>query len=257
MDIRKFFASAGTVISSSGTVDFPSSMHGLIAAVVSFDRMDIAQWHVDLSANKILSVSCLGRCGSNSASAPDESGYAAESTFLPGNSAVKEIIDMDGAQLIHNKVSPSYPHGNPPRNAATHLWQCNLVSRKADHRYLISLYRSDSRAGFSSGELCLLQDLSTVVLPIVERHVLILLDAPLPSGSALLRSRFFNRIRERGICLSPRELEVCSAVLIGRTVPELACELVLKCSTVETYIKRAAIKLGVNGRHGLTKWAVE
>jgi LuxR family transcriptional regulator, activator of tox operons len=105
--------------------------------------------------------------------------------------------------------------------------------------------------------LCLLQDLTTVLWPIVERHALTLTDARSASGTTLLRSRFFDRIRERGICLSPRELQVCSALLTGRTVPELAGELVLKCSTVETYVKRATIKLGVNGRHGLTKWAIE
>ena len=105
-----------------------------------------------------------------------------------------------------------------------------------------------------------------MVLPFVERHALTLsadheqregrMGDPLPSGGELLSKRFFARIRERGICLSPREIEVCSAVLTGRTVPELAIALVLKRSTVETYIRRATIKLGVNGRHGLTKWVI-
>ena len=37
----------------------------------------------------------------------------------------------------------------------------------------------------------------------------------------------------------------------------VAEELGVKESTVETYIKRAAVKLGISGRHGLTKWMID
>lgn len=43
-------------------------------------------------------------------------------------------------------------------------------------------------------------------------------------------------------------------LLGGCTVPELAQRLNVKNSSVETYLKRAAAKLGVSGRNGLTKW---
>jgi DNA-binding CsgD family transcriptional regulator len=113
-----------------------------------------------------------------------------------------------------------------------------------------------NRGDFSGKELDLLADLSEVLLPVVEQHALTTSGDNRSSGNALLHVRFSERIREHGIGLSPREMQVCNSVLTGRTIPELAAELQLKCSTVETYVKRAAIKLGVNGRHGLTRWAI-
>ncbi|MBJ2215666.1 LuxR family transcriptional regulator, partial [Pseudomonas carnis] len=40
----------------------------------------------------------------------------------------------------------------------------------------------------------------------------------------------------------------------GRTAPELAEQLALKVNTIESYLKRAAIKLGISGRHSLLRW---
>ncbi|MNO00782.1 Bacterial regulatory protein, luxR family [compost metagenome] len=57
-----------------------------------------------------------------------------------------------------------------------------------------------------------------------------------------------------GLSLSNRETEVCVGLLAGRTAPELAEQLALKVNTVESYLKRAAIKLGISGRHSLMRW---
>ncbi|NMX82871.1 hypothetical protein HBO10_25425 [Pseudomonas sp. WS 5503] len=38
--------------------------------------------------------------------------------------------------------------------------------------------------------------------------------------------------------------QVCVGLLAGRTAPELAEQLALKVNTIESYLKRAAIKLG-------------
>ena len=45
-------------------------------------------------------------------------------------------------------------------------------------------------------------------------------------------------------------------LLTGGTVPQMAEKLSVKNSSIETYLKRAAAKLGVSGRHGLAKWMV-
>jgi DNA-binding NarL/FixJ family response regulator len=41
---------------------------------------------------------------------------------------------------------------------------------------------------------------------------------------------------------------------MGHTVAQIASQLSVGSSTIETYTKRAAIKLGVSCRHGLTRW---
>jgi DNA-binding CsgD family transcriptional regulator len=54
--------------------------------------------------------------------------------------------------------------------------------------------------------------------------------------------------------LSSRETEVCVGLLAGRTAPELAEQLNLRVNTVESYLKRAAIKMGIGGRRSLIRW---
>ena len=238
MDLRKFLTSTGRVIASSGTADFPTFAHGLLAAAVEFDRMAMVEWQVDDSLGRILAINSLGPCTQSE-------------TTLPSAPTVQKIIHMQGPRLLRDKGP-----WRGSRNAATPPWQYYLVSRRADRRYLVSLCRCLNRGDFSRKELDLLADLSEVLLPVVEQHALTTSGDARASGNALLHLRFSERIREHGIDLSPREMQVCSSVLMGRTIPELAAELRLKCSTVETYVKRAAIKLGVNGRHGLTRWAI-
>ena len=63
-----------------------------------------------------------------------------------------------------------------------------------------------------------------------------------------------ERLLQSGLTLSNRELEVCVGLLAGRTAPELAEQLALKVNTIESYLKRAAIKLGISGRHSLLRW---
>mgnify|MGYP006214157935 CR=1 FL=1 len=69
-----------------------------------------------------------------------------------------------------------------------------------------------------------------------------------------MRLRFDESLEQLGLSLSNRETEVCVGLLAGRTAPELAEQLTLKVNTVESYLKRAAIKLGISGRHSLMRW---
>jgi DNA-binding CsgD family transcriptional regulator len=73
-------------------------------------------------------------------------------------------------------------------------------------------------------------------------------------GLETLRRRIEERLVQSGLTLSNRELEVCVGLLAGRTAPELAEQLALKVNTIESYLKRAAIKLGISGRHSLLRW---
>ncbi len=69
-----------------------------------------------------------------------------------------------------------------------------------------------------------------------------------------LQRRFQERLDQAGLTLSNRELQVCLGLLAGRTAPQQAEHLQLKVNTVESYLRRAAIKLGIGGRHSLMKW---
>ncbi len=147
--------------------------------------------------------------------------------------------------------------------------QFHLVTRKRSHYYMISLYRTNTFDDFSPRERPLLKERSHVLFPIVESHVAALDSAPsaarataaAPLATQSSRERvarqFANRLRQSDVKLSTREIEACTALLAGDTVPAIAVRFALRESTVETYLRRAAAKLRFGGRHGLTHWMLD
>ncbi|NWE14365.1 helix-turn-helix transcriptional regulator [Pseudomonas yamanorum] len=148
------------------------------------------------------------------------------------------------------------PDLDEPQAAA----QLHLTRRKNDVSYVLSVYRSNPCESFSQQERIILQDFSSLLLPMVEKHISALQpsgpenEVPQQQGIDTLRRRFEERLAQSGLALSSRELEVCVGLLAGRTAPELAEQLALKVNTIESYLKRAAIKMGISGRHSLMRW---
>ncbi|MDW9405804.1 LuxR family transcriptional regulator [Pseudomonas soli] len=131
----------------------------------------------------------------------------------------------------------------------------HLARRKDGFRYEITVLRADTRAGFSATDRSRLEDISPLLLPMLEKHINALQPAaPLPADLDSLEQRFLERLRQTGIRLSEREMQVCEGLLAGRTAPQQAEHLRLKVNTVESYLRRAAIKLGISGRHSLMRW---
>ncbi|SDO16965.1 regulatory protein, luxR family [Pseudomonas syringae] len=69
-----------------------------------------------------------------------------------------------------------------------------------------------------------------------------------------MRQRFLGRLDALALSLSSRETEVCVGLLAGLTMPQLADSLDLKVTTVESYYKRAAVKMDLSGRGALLRW---
>lgn len=172
--------------------------------------------------------------------------------------ALAELLQPD-IPLGNGQVEA--PDGSNPRNLRR-AHQCHLVSCSGSKRWVISAYRLPSERRFSLAELSQLKSLSSTLLPLVEHHGQLLgHDGAEVIGQALddaevgrLQQAFGRRLLKASVKLSVREQEVCVGLLGGCTVPELAQRLNVKNSSVETYLKRAAAKLGVSGRNGLTKW---
>lgn len=140
--------------------------------------------------------------------------------------------------------------------------QLHVTRSHDDYRYVLSVCRSAKSKRFSAQERLILEDFSPLLLPMVEKHISAIQprseprdnDSAAVEGLEALRLRFDERLRQSGLRLSTREMEVCVGLLAGRTAPELADQLNLKPSTVESYLKRAAIKMGISGRHSLKRW---
>ena len=232
------FPHIGKVIASTGSRHFPRMLHDLILTQLAVDATHIRQMRVEP----------LGRASSRSEPEPlKEPALLAETVFSEHSAAAHHLQ-------------------NPPAATSADASQLHLTRRKDGYRYVISVYRNDQSQRFSAQEQSLLQDISPVLLPMLEKHIHALrplqpdTEAPSPSadgsqpGLENLRLRFNERLQQLGLSLSNRETEVCIGLLAGRTAPELAEQLQLKVNTVESYLKRAAIKLGISGRHSLMRW---
>ncbi|PKH12529.1 LuxR family transcriptional regulator [Pseudomonas sp. CFBP13528] len=208
------FPHIGKVIASTGSRHFPRMLHDLILTQLAVDATHITQLRVNAAGH------------------------------------------------TRRRISPVYTDSAVALGEEQPAAQLHLTRRKDDVRYVLSVYRSHQSETFSAQERSMLQDFSTLLLPMVENHISAI--QPCPPGSTpqepqnqgieTLRRRIQERLVQSGLTLSNRELEVCVGLLAGRTAPELAEQLALKVNTIESYLKRAAIKLGISGRHSLLRW---
>ncbi|MCI3945720.1 LuxR family transcriptional regulator [Pseudomonas syringae] len=247
-----YFLELGRLISSVGDARFASNMYQMIAATVPIDFLDLSEWTIDEHEGSIISIQPLGR--ETSEQKPATSPVSQDNEML-----LARMVNVDDFLLIHLKPPFS---GTPVSNCSAVTYQCNLVSRKSNRRCVISLHRQHPQRDFSLHELSFLKNFSEALLPLLERHAQATRtlctahadnDAVTQGGQQLQRE-FNEKLSHSEVRLSLREKEICLGLLAGATVPELADKLHVKNSSIETYLKRAAAKLGVKGRHGLVKW---
>lgn len=235
MNSQILFPHIGKVIASTGSRSFPRLLHDLIRTQLAVDATHITQLREVPVTHSTAQTSSLYGIGE----------YAVHDGALDG--------------VLHRETSTP----GPEETAA----QLHLTRRKDQYRYVISVYRCKQSQDFSAQERNLLEDFSPLLLPMVEKHISAIqprstlreaantpLDGPENQGMETLRQRFADRLKQCGLQLSNREMEVCIGLLAGHTAPALAEQFKLKVNTVESYLKRAAIKLGISGRHSLLRW---
>ncbi|MGC5700436.1 helix-turn-helix transcriptional regulator [Pseudomonas sp. NFXW11] len=237
MNSQALFPHIGKVIASTGSRSFPRMLHDLILTQLPVDATHITQLRLDPQQQ------------------PDNSALHTRNP-LYGNPSANDPLLRAG---FPEQASDTAPR---PRDATEAPVQLHLTGHKDSYQYVVSLYRSSQSRSFSAQERLLLEDFSPLLLPMVEKHI----SALQPQGVAVgqegdasegletLRLRFAERLEQSGLRLSTRELEVCVGLLAGRTAPQLAEQFQLKVNTVESYLKRAAVKLGISGRHSLLRW---
>ncbi|GAB7530611.1 helix-turn-helix transcriptional regulator [Pseudomonas sp. 3A(2025)] len=242
----QFYLQLGELISSTGSEAFAASMFRLIDPLVPIKSLELSEWVLDeRQACGVMQINPLGRAGATSAVIDRQ-----EQLLLDN------MLDMDDSLLIQLRA----PVQHRPQYDSAH--QCSLVSRNGNRRCVISLYRTPTQRLFSLTESSFLKSLSDTLLPLIERHAQVDRQATARKPGLSLRKQqalplhqaFTERLALDEITLSAREQEVCLGLLTGGTVPQMAEKLKVKNSSVETYLKRAAAKLGVSGRHGLAKW---
>ncbi|MGJ7552080.1 helix-turn-helix transcriptional regulator [Pseudomonas alloputida] len=141
---------------------------------------------------------------------------------------------------------------HPPEGDFNDPARLHSIRRQGDPRYEIQVLRAAAK--FSATERSSLDAISPLLLPMLDKHIRALQPNPVRSSPESLEARFLERIAHSGLKLSARECQVCLGLLAGHTAPEQAERLKLKVNTVESYLRRAAIKLGISGRHSLMRW---
>ncbi|MCJ2374420.1 helix-turn-helix transcriptional regulator [Pseudomonas sp. RGM 3321] len=253
-DQSAYFLELGKLISSVGDARFASNMHQIIAATVPIDFLDLSEWTIDENEGSIISIQPLGR--EYAEQKPENLTVSQDHDML-----LARMVNVDDFLLIHLKPPFSSCTG-PASCGSAGTYHCSLVSRKSNRRCVISLHRQHHQRDFSLHELSFLKNFSEALLPLLERHAqttrtLCTAHADndaITQGGQQLQREFNEKLSHSEVRLSLREKEICLGILAGATVPELADKLHVKNSSIETYLKRAAAKLGVKGRHGLVKW---
>ncbi|WP_232490305.1 LuxR family transcriptional regulator [Burkholderia ubonensis] len=269
MEFNRLFAHVGEAISSSGSRRFPRMLYRLISAAVPVDEIRISALAADGAPRGDLEVRSLGAVGAALAQAgPPAAAYGPPMPPRPDPSRLHVDDTLAGHGPPHALLDRFFLAQAaivPLRGA-----QFPLATRKGGHYYLISLYRTNTFDDFAPQERTFLKELSHVLFPIAESHVAALDAAPpaaRPAAAAPPRNPAGNAWRggsptacgrPASSCRRARSRharrEACTALLAGDTVPAIAGRFALRESTVEIYLKRAAVKLGFGGRHGLTHW---
>ncbi|WP_273822307.1 MULTISPECIES: helix-turn-helix domain-containing protein [Pseudomonas] len=259
LESARFYHELGELVLNVGQQHFAEGLYRLVTQLVPVNAVELSEWTVDDRQGRVVDIRLMGGAGE-----PEDIPPPSNVRHPSEHPLSKDILEMDHPLLIQVNARPAVA-GKPRSHAEYH--QCCLVSLKSNRRSLISLYRPLHQKTFSLTELSFLKSLSETLLPLIERHAQITrqslqkLGTWLPNPAAeneltSLQRDFKERLALCDITLSVREQEVCLGLLNGGTVPEMAEKLCVKNSSIETYLKRAAAKLGVSGRHGLAKWMV-
>jgi DNA-binding CsgD family transcriptional regulator len=254
MNLQRLFPSVGKVIANTGNRNFPRVLHDLIAAQLPVDATHVTELRIDASNAAQSITSSIGGVGISPICTDT---LVNASCIKPSTLAEDEIRTAPQTELVCCHRA-STQHASP-----NHL---HLICRTKGRCYVLSVYRSNPHQGFSPQECAFLQDFSCLLLPMIGEHIEALMPTPIRQeassaaqemengGMDALRQRFIDRLEMSGLNLSSRETEVCVGLLAGRTAPELAEQLALRVNTVESYLKRASIKIGIGGRRSLIRW---
>lgn len=256
--MRDSIVKLGRVISNVGGTRFFSTMQHLIEGAVAIDLLQVMIRHSEPHHGRRFGTATLH----GPALQERELGG-----LLPAEAAPEPTSDQNGPRLIQLAPRQAEPGETAPA-AAAH--RCLMLMRRAQVDFVVLVQRRAELGEFRSEELAKLGDLSKVLLPLVEQHASMqppAAAAALPAdgepsplsgrGADTLLQRFRERLDQQNITLSLREQQVCLLNLSGYTLPAICDELDLRAGTVETYLKRARLKLGLSGRHGLSRWMIE
>jgi DNA-binding CsgD family transcriptional regulator len=138
--------------------------------------------------------------------------------------------------------------------------ECVVTYRVGELTYALSVCRARRLPPFSLKELSVVRHVALIVLPLAVAHRRIAGDRPAgaevhaprtpESGTAQRLNDVFEK-------LTSRESEVCARLIRCRKTQDIAHELGIRPSSIDTYARRAFAKLGIESRRQLLNLLVD
>ncbi len=113
----------------------------------------------------------------------------------------------------------------------------------------LNLYRDRSAGHFSDEDVRPLHAIGDLLMQVVLKHDQI---RPVMDEETQLDA-FKRRLNALPACLSPREVEVCAEIVLGRSSDAISVKLGISHNTVLTHRKRAYAKLRITSQNELSK----
>ncbi|MCA8424976.1 helix-turn-helix transcriptional regulator [Burkholderia seminalis] len=136
--------------------------------------------------------------------------------------------------------------------------ECVVTYRVDELTYALSICRARRLPPFSLKELSIVRHVALIVLPLAVAHRRIVGDRPADAGAARAREGVVTqRLHDVFEKLTSRESEVCARLIRGRKTQDIAHELGIRPSSIDTYARRAFAKLGIESRRQLLNLLVD
>lgn len=235
------------LIDALGQAQFGSSLIKQMNNLVSVDFFSVYQLDAQATPRMFLSSSRAGRDVSDDCfRSYQQRLHTQDHTF-----------DNAKALLRRDQVAMAYAHQShfaPPHRAAIYARhgiqdRLSVVCRADDGLLLATnFYRFEHQPMFGESDVDAIQSVAKSVAACVSKHISMAGRFQGAPADIEALTRELAAVCPR---LTPRELDVCAGLLMGRTYDGIAASLGLSVATVKTYRARAYDKLGINFRSQL------
>lgn len=251
----------GEIVESVGTPDFVSEMARLLHRVVPLDVLHIERSRADATLPIGYQCEWIGSSGI-SMRACDISAVMGlyYDRFFQVDPLFAGLRGKSGTLLALRDIAamPSDEFRQRLFDDVHIAHECVLAHGTRYSQLSISLERGDRRSPFSLDELGRLRRSGVFLFPLLQLHGTLTAarHTTHPAGVAHPLALFDVRLSAHAVALSRREYETCRQLLSGRTIPETAEIIGVRPSSIECYVKRAFLKLGVHTRRELFAWCM-
>ncbi|WP_169708674.1 helix-turn-helix transcriptional regulator [Trinickia terrae] len=257
--VDTFSSALGPVVETVGTPRFLRALNAFVTGFADCDALHLQRTQDDAGAPEGCRVEWIGSYSQHAEEDLQAVMALYFRRFAMRDAIVRHAPPERGIELVQRSaaaVSDEECRRLIFDVAAIHD-ECVVVRDIGEVRYSISLCRSKRLPPFSVTELSLLKALGEVLLPVVYLHALRVVDAAAQAEAGPSADLFSATAARRGVHLSERETDICSAMVKGQTMASIAAAMRIKESTVKTYTKRAFAKLGIASRRDLLSWLHE